>query len=53
MNNTRVNAPPNCLVQTSLKWQSNGELSSEDRRVVMELLLQTDGCASAMRDGTG
>lgn len=47
MDDTRFHAPANCLGQTCLNWQSNGELSSEDRRMVLERLLQADGCASA------
>ncbi|MEY4354854.1 MAG: hypothetical protein RLZZ609_3095 [Cyanobacteriota bacterium] len=47
MADTRVHARANCLGQTCLTWESDGELSPEDRRLVLERLLQADGCASA------
>ena len=47
MADTRVHAPANCLGQTCLSWQSDGELSPEDRQLVLEPLLLADGCASA------
>lgn len=37
----------NCLGQSCLQWQANGELSPDDRRLVFERLLRADGCASA------
>ncbi|MEY4354898.1 MAG: hypothetical protein RLZZ609_3139 [Cyanobacteriota bacterium] len=42
--------PANCLDQSWLTWQSDGELSPEDRQLVLERLLQADGCASAARE---
>ncbi|MFN9487255.1 MAG: hypothetical protein ACK6BM_11500 [Cyanobacteriota bacterium] len=39
--------PANCLGQSCLSWQSDGELSPEDRRLVLERLLLADGFASA------
>jgi hypothetical protein len=35
--------------QTCLSWQSDGELSPEDRQLVLERLLQVDACASGSR----
>jgi len=40
-------APANCLGQTCLTWQSDGELSTEDLQLVLERLLLVDACASA------
>ena len=37
----------NCLGQTCMRWQSDGELGAEDRDLVFERLLQADGCSSA------
>jgi hypothetical protein len=36
MADTRVYAPANCLGQTCLTWLSDGELSPEDRQLVLE-----------------
>ena len=36
MADTRDHAPANCLGQTCLSWQSDGELSPEDRQLVLE-----------------
>jgi hypothetical protein len=47
MADTHFQARANCLGQTCMRWQSNGELSAEDRRLVFERLLQADGCSSA------
>jgi hypothetical protein len=46
MADTRLHAPANCLGQTCLSWQSDGELSPEDRQLVLEHLLQVDACAA-------
>jgi hypothetical protein len=50
MDDTRVHAPANCLGQTCLSWQSDGELSPEDRQLVLERLLLVDACASGSRE---
>lgn len=50
MAGTRSQAPTNGLGQTCLSWQSNGELSPEDRQLVLERLLQVDGCASGSKE---
>ena len=50
MADTRFHAPANCLGQACLTWQSDGELSPEDRLVVLERLLQADGCPLAPGD---
>jgi hypothetical protein len=50
MPGTRVHAPANCLGHTCLTWQSDGELSPEDRQLVLERLLQVDGCAVGTRE---
>jgi hypothetical protein len=47
MADTRFHARANCLGQTCLRWQPDGELSAEDRRLVLERLLRADGCSSA------
>lgn len=47
MDDTRFQPLANCLGQTCLTWQSDGELSPEDRQLVLERLLRADGCASA------
>jgi hypothetical protein len=49
MADTRVYAPANCLGQTCLTWLSDGELSPEDRQLVLERLLQVDACAFGSR----
>lgn len=33
MDDSRVHAPANCLGQACLTWQSDGELSTEDRQL--------------------
>jgi hypothetical protein len=45
---TRV--PGDCLGQTCLKWQPDGELSAVDRHLVLERLLQADGCPSPLTE---
>ena len=50
MADTRVHARSNCLGQTCLSWQSDGELSPEDRQLVLERLLLVDGCAVGTRE---
>ncbi|MFM9101044.1 MAG: hypothetical protein ACKOPS_06760, partial [Cyanobium sp.] len=50
MDSTRFQAPASCLGQTCLSWQSDGELSPEDRQLVLERLLQVDGCAAGSRE---
>jgi hypothetical protein len=50
MADTRDHAPANCLGQTCLTWQSDGELSPEDRQLVLERLLQVDRCAVGTRE---
>jgi hypothetical protein len=50
MDDTHVPFPANCLGQTCLSWQSDGELTPEDRLLVLQRLLQVDGCASAARE---
>ncbi|MEY4354521.1 MAG: hypothetical protein RLZZ609_2762 [Cyanobacteriota bacterium] len=50
MADTRVHAPANCLGQSCLSWQRDGELSPEDRQLVLERLLLADGYASAARE---
>lgn len=47
MADTLFKSRSNCLGQSCLEWQPNGELSPEDRRLVFERLLRADGCASA------
>jgi|LakMenEpi03Aug12_release.lakeMendotaPanAssembly.Ray.scaffolds.fasta_scaffold4199756_1 hypothetical protein len=47
MADTLFQSRTNCLGQSCLKWQPNGDLSPEDRRLVLERLLRADGCASA------
>jgi hypothetical protein len=50
MDDNRIRARGDCLGQTCLKWQSNGELSAADRHLVLERLLQADGCPSPLME---
>jgi hypothetical protein len=50
MVNSLTPARDNCLGQTCLKWQPDGELSAVDRQLVLERLLQSDGCPSPMTE---
>jgi hypothetical protein len=50
MADTRVHAPANCLGQTCLTWQSDGELSPEDHQLVLERLLEVDACAAGFSE---
>ena len=47
MADTLYQSRANCLGQSCLRWDANGELSPEDRRLVLERLLRADGCTSA------
>ena len=47
MTDTHFQGRTNCLGQTCMQWQSNGELSAKDRHLVFEQLLQAEGCSSA------
>jgi hypothetical protein len=46
MDDTRVHAAANCLGQTCLSWQNDGELSPGDRQLVLARLLEVDACAA-------
>ena len=50
MDDTRVHAAANCLGQTCLSWQSDGELSPGDRQLVLARLLEVDACAAGSRE---
>lgn len=50
MDDTHVPFPANCLGQTCLSWQSDGELSPEDHQLVLTRLLQGDDCAAGSRE---
>ncbi|MEB3259473.1 MAG: hypothetical protein VKP63_02460 [Cyanobacteriota bacterium] len=34
---------PTCLARTCLKWTADGELSEEDKRLVLNRLMRVDG----------
>ena len=36
-----------CLGQTCLQWRPDGELSPVDRELILQRLLQVDGCSAA------
>jgi hypothetical protein len=40
-------ARDSCLGQTCLQWQPDGELSPVDRELILQRLLQVDGCTAA------
>ena len=50
MDSTRFHAPANCLGQTCLTWQRDGEQCPGDRQLVQERLLQMDGCAAGSKE---
>jgi hypothetical protein len=50
MENSRTLARGDCLGQTCMKWQTDGELSSVDRQWVLERLLRADGCPSPLTE---
>ncbi len=39
-------AREDCLGQTCMKWQGNGELSAVDRDLILQRLMRVDGCSS-------
>jgi hypothetical protein len=44
---TRLPRRDSCLGQTCLQWQPDGELSPVDRELILQRLLQVDGCTAA------
>jgi hypothetical protein len=52
MDVTHVPRRQSCLGQTCLQWQSDGELSPVDRELILQRLLQVDGCSAADQECT-
>lgn len=42
MPRTEESRTPSCLTRTCLKWTRDGELSAEDKRLVLNRLLEVD-----------
>lgn len=50
MDAIRTLAREDCLGQTCLKWQGNGELSAVDRELILQRLMRADGCPSPLME---
>lgn len=43
-------AREDCLGQTCMKWQGDGELSALDRDLILQRLMEVDGCPSPLME---
>ncbi len=46
MPRTEEHRSPTCLARTCLKWTADGELSEEDKRLVLDRLMRVDGAVA-------